>query len=203
MSVPEIDRSQLWRPKVWHPSETIKLVFVGYLAYRANLEAIQYLAEQVVPALDRAGIDSRISIIGNVGDARIPESVKRCPAIVLRGFVNDLAAEFSRHHAFMAPILSGTGIKSKVLEAMRLGIPVVGTPLAFSGINLPARQLLCWSCADEIPTLMARLTSPAQITAITTDARMFVQTEFSASVIDARWQAAIAATVRQADQSAA
>ncbi len=135
MAVPDVDASQAWTGNAWSPSRPLKLVFVGFLAYRPNIEAIEFLAKRVVPALNVTGIETQISVVGETRNVEIPKCVRDCSSIILRGFVADLYQEFDRNHAFIAPIFSGTGIKTKVLEAMRFGIPVVGTPMAFNGLT--------------------------------------------------------------------
>jgi glycosyltransferase involved in cell wall biosynthesis len=56
--------------------------------------------------------------------------------VIARGYVEDLAAAFQSHRIFVAPLLSGAGIKGKVLAALSHGIPVVLSPIAAEGIGL-------------------------------------------------------------------
>jgi glycosyltransferase involved in cell wall biosynthesis len=52
------------------------------------------------------------------------------------GFVDDLAEAYDRHRIFVAPLLSGAGVKGKVLAALAHGVPCVLTPTAAEGIGL-------------------------------------------------------------------
>jgi len=52
------------------------------------------------------------------------------------GFVSELADAYDPHRIFVAPLLSGAGIKGKVLEALARGIPCVLSPVAAEGIGL-------------------------------------------------------------------
>jgi len=56
------------------------------------------------------------------------------------GFVEDLADAYDRHRIFVAPLLSGAGIKGKVLSAIAHGIPTVLTPVAAEGIGVRTGQ---------------------------------------------------------------
>ena len=54
--------------------------------------------------------------------------------VVLKGFVDDYAAEVASHHIQLTPIAVGTGTKGKVLDAFANGLMVMGTPLALENI---------------------------------------------------------------------
>ena len=52
------------------------------------------------------------------------------------GFVEDAADAYDGHLVFVAPLLSGAGIKGKVLMALARGTPCVLSPMAAEGIGL-------------------------------------------------------------------
>jgi len=54
--------------------------------------------------------------------------------IELRGFVEDVREPLGRYALFVCPILSGSGMRVKLLEAFAAGIPVVSTPLGAEGL---------------------------------------------------------------------
>jgi glycosyltransferase involved in cell wall biosynthesis len=51
------------------------------------------------------------------------------------GFVEDSNAFISQHGILVLPLLSGSGVKIKVLEAMALGTPIVTTSVGAMGIE--------------------------------------------------------------------
>ncbi len=55
-------------------------------------------------------------------------------AIELIGFVEDVREPLSRYSVFICPILSGSGIRVKLLEAFAAGIPVVSTRIGAEGL---------------------------------------------------------------------
>jgi glycosyltransferase involved in cell wall biosynthesis len=55
--------------------------------------------------------------------------------IELRGFVEDVREPLSRYDVFVCPILSGSGMRVKLLEAFAAGIPVVSTKLGAEGLT--------------------------------------------------------------------
>jgi glycosyltransferase involved in cell wall biosynthesis len=63
--------------------------------------------------------------------------------VTVTGFVNDMRPFLWSGTVAVAPLIYGTGIQNKVLEAMACGIPVVASPTACEGIGAVAgRDLL-------------------------------------------------------------
>ena len=52
----------------------------------------------------------------------------------LVGFVEDVREPLARYSLFVCPILSGSGVRVKLLEAFAAGIPVVSTRLGAEGL---------------------------------------------------------------------
>ena len=50
------------------------------------------------------------------------------------GFVEDVRDPLSRYAIFVCPILSGSGVRVKLLEAFAAGIPVVSTRVGAEGL---------------------------------------------------------------------
>ena len=71
-------------------------------------------------------------IIGSDPPAR--HSLPEAEAIELVGFVEDVREPLKRYSVFVCPILSGSGVRVKLLEAFAAGIPVVSTRLGAEGL---------------------------------------------------------------------
>ncbi len=52
------------------------------------------------------------------------------------GFIDDVEEVYAKHLVFIAPLLSGAGIKGKVIGALISGIPTVLSPIAAEGTSL-------------------------------------------------------------------
>ena len=108
-------------------------VFIGMLTYQPNLDALRAYVRDVLPALDKASVEPpQLYVIG-----KAPEELRATAehrSITYLGYVPNLYGELLRHQVFFAPIVSGTGIKTKVIEAMAGGLPTIGLPAAFAGL---------------------------------------------------------------------
>ena len=56
--------------------------------------------------------------------------------IVYHGFVDDLEEYFQKATVFVCPLLFGSGMKIKIIEALYRGIPLVTTPIGAESIEL-------------------------------------------------------------------
>jgi glycosyltransferase involved in cell wall biosynthesis len=104
------------------------------------------------------------------------------------GYVADLASRLCEAAFFVAPIVSGTGIKTKVLEAMAAGVPVVTTPQGVSGLEVEHRRH-CFVCERpaDFPTAIRALADPALCAELGANARRYVEQNFSPEVLRRRW----------------
>jgi glycosyltransferase involved in cell wall biosynthesis len=110
-----------------HTPERFAL-FVGGTFY-ANRAGIQWFVHEVVPQ-----IDLPIYIVGR-GFEALKKELEIPGKVVVVGAVDSLEEWYHRAFFVIAPIFSGSGMKTKVAEALMFGKKVIGTPEAFSGYD--------------------------------------------------------------------
>lgn len=108
------------------------LSFLGSFNHHPNVEGAKWFCREVMPLLEDTG-----SLLTLYGSGMKPE-IKSLASehIIPAGFIEDIADAYDKHLVFTAPLLSGAGIKGKVLSAIAHGIPTVLTPVAAEGIGL-------------------------------------------------------------------
>ena len=109
-------------------------LFVGGIFY-ANLVGIRWFIKHVVP---RIGI--KICVVGK-GFEIYKNQLEVCGKVEVIGAVNSLNEWYSNAHFVIAPIFDGSGMKTKVAEALMYGKRIIGTPEAFSGYEEIAGQV--------------------------------------------------------------
>ena len=129
-----------------------QLLFLGNYEYSPNLEAVRWLAEEIMPRIWAERPDARL-VIG--GFAMPVEWAARWPDPRLQwlGYVEDLPTLQASCSLFIAPLRDGGGSKLKVLEAMAAGLPLASTAQGVSG--LLARPERDYLAADDSAGLAA------------------------------------------------
>jgi GT2 family glycosyltransferase len=109
------------------------MLFMGSFRHPPNQEGLLWFTRSVLPAVLAQKPTARLVIVGS--DTPPVHSLPALPDnIELRGFVDDVREPLGRYSVFVCPILSGSGMRVKLLEAFAAGIPVVSTPLGAEGL---------------------------------------------------------------------
>lgn len=129
LAVPNGIDERFFEPIATSPEFT--LVFVGNLSYAPNIEAVQFLYDAVLPLLP----ECTLLVSGAQPSRTLLHLSEENPQITLLGWVNDIRESYKSGSIFIAPMMIGTGMQNKLLEAMALGIPCVTTSLANNAIG--------------------------------------------------------------------
>ena len=122
------------------------MLFLGSFRHLPNQEALDWFTRTVLPAVLKRSPKARLIIVG----AEPPpiHSLPNLPDnIELRGFVDDVREPLARYAVFVCPILSGSGMRVKLLEAFSAGIPVVSTRIGAEGLTAKDGEIC--SLADD------------------------------------------------------
>lgn len=139
------------------PPASRTVTFLGTLSWPPNAEGVAWMAREVLPALRRLVPDVRARV-GGRGLAPALQREAEAAGLELAGWVDDPVAFMREAAAVVVPILSGSGISMKVLDAMRAGVPIVSTPAGVRGLDVEGgRQVLLASTAEEFADATARL----------------------------------------------
>jgi glycosyltransferase involved in cell wall biosynthesis len=111
-------------------------IFVGNFLHYPNLDAVNFILNEMVSE----GPDLKIAIAGPCLPENVVERLKNLSNISYHGHVEDLKPLYSRSCSVIAPLSIGAGIKGKVLEGLLLGMPVIGSEIAFEGIPVQDLQ---------------------------------------------------------------
>lgn len=109
------------------------LVFTGAMDYRANVDAVDWFARAVLPAVLAAQPGARFHIVGSRPAAAV-RALASLPGVHVTGAVPDVRPYVAHAAAAVAPLRIARGVQNKVLEAMAMAKPVLATPAAMDGI---------------------------------------------------------------------
>jgi GT2 family glycosyltransferase len=111
------------------------LLFVGGFNHEPNQEAVLWFARNVWPILLLRFPNLTLTLAGSNPTKEI--QALQANNILVTGYITDadLRLLYSRHRVSVAPLLHGAGVKGKVVEALRNGLPVVTTAIGGQGIE--------------------------------------------------------------------
>jgi len=114
--------------------ERAGIAFLGGYNHKPNVEAVEFMVKQVMPKLLAVRPDITFYIYGS----KMPEVFDEYASenVVIKGFAETLDGVYHDHRIFIAPLISGAGIKGKVLDAMAYATPTVLTDVAAEGTGL-------------------------------------------------------------------
>jgi glycosyltransferase involved in cell wall biosynthesis len=115
--------------------EPLTMLFVGSFRHDPNRVAVDWFVRSVLPLILEKRPAARLVIAGS--DPPPPHVYGGASAsIEMLGYVDDVREPLARYALFVCPILSGSGVRVKLLEAFAAGIPVVSTVVGAEGLAL-------------------------------------------------------------------
>lgn len=110
------------------------VLFVGNYGHRPNLHGLLWFVGEVWPSVASSHPEAVFEVVG----PGLDEGTRRRLAVAgirVMGRVEDLAARYQSASVFVNPILSGGGMRGKVLESFSCGLPVVSTRMGMEGVE--------------------------------------------------------------------
>ena len=113
--------------------EAATMLFLGSFRHDPNRVAVDWFVREVMPLILRRRPEARLTIVGS--DPPPAHTYADAEGhLEMVGFVDDVRAPLARYAVFVCPILSGSGVRVKLLEAFAAGIPVVSTHVGAEGL---------------------------------------------------------------------
>lgn len=157
-------------------TNTPRLVFLGDMSTPPNNDAIKYFMEEIYPNITT---EVDFYIVGRNPTEYIKNLQNR--QIHVTGSVEDVRSYLPIGSIFVSPMISGTGIKNKILEAMSMQLPVITTSKGISGINaIEYKEFILADTPEKFKDdIMHLLENPEEMIKIGENARKLVEKKYS------------------------
>ena len=115
------------------PKGPVDVAFIGSLDWLPNTEGLRWMLEHVWPLVMQRMPQACFYIAGR----HCPDWLKEgnWTGVKVVGEVPDALEFLKAHHLVAVPLLSGGGMRVKILEAMAAGRPVLSTSVGIEGIH--------------------------------------------------------------------
>lgn len=163
----------------------LDLCFIGAMDWMPNIQGMEWFVEEVMPTLRKTFPEIQVTVAGKKtpGSFMLLQSENLHPV----GEVPD-AKEFMLQHGLMiVPIISGSGIRIKILEGMALGKAILATTIAAEGLGLTnGENILIADTAEEFTAQIQRcISEPAYACRVGEKAHRFAYDNYrNASIFD-------------------
>lgn len=155
------------------------IVFCGNMGYEPNIRASKYLVEKVMPKVWAVMPEVKLLLAGATPHKSVRElSGER---VTVSGYVNDIRESYASARVFAAPMLTGSGLQNKLLEAMSMGIPCVTTSIANDSLHAQeGKEVLVGNTAETFAShLVKLLQDKSYANDLSTNGHAFVHNNFS------------------------
>lgn len=138
------------------------LVFTGNMSYPPNVEGAKRLAIAILPAVKKKCPHVRLLIAGANPASAIQALASA--EVVVSGWMEDIRVAYNSASVFVAPMLSGSGMQNKLLEAMSMSLPCVTTELAAAPLGVVhERECLIGSSDEELAQHIIQLLQDSKL----------------------------------------
>lgn len=154
----ELARTQFEAPRVdvvdngvdvdyFHPAdverEPNRLLFLGSLDWRPNLDAVTLLLEETFPNILSRTPNSHLDIVGRNPPTWLRQQADAISHVELHANVPDVRPFLWRAGMLVVPLRIGGGSRLKILEALATGCPVLSTRVGAEGLDLIPGEHFC------------------------------------------------------------
>ena len=156
------------------------LVFTGVMDYFPNVDGCLWFVDEVLPRVRERVPAARLSIVGS-SPSKAVRALDGRPGVEVTGFVPETRDWLARAAVAVAPLRIARGIQNKVLEAMAMGLPTVGTSKATQGVGGQAARdyLVADDVATQTEAVVRLLQDDAEAAALGARARAFVEEHYA------------------------
>jgi len=132
------------------------VVLTGSFHYGPNQEAAD-LMMRIMPEIRRRCGEAQLRLVGQRIPDRILERARSTAGVTIVGAVDDVRPELESAWVAVAPLARGSGSPLKVLEALAMETPVVGTDLVATSLRIDERQGFVRAGPHEFAAVVASL----------------------------------------------
>ncbi len=163
--------------------QNVSLFFIGSLDWKPNQEGLFWFLFKVWPICHAKFPHLSFYVAGR----NMPNRIKQMTldGVFMLGEVDDAVAFVNQHNIAIVPLLSGSGMRAKIIEAMALGKVVITTSIGLEGIEAQDGIDVCLANSPEefIDVIQYLLNHPADMIQIGINAHQYIVNNYESVTI--------------------
>ena len=165
------------------PSDQPELFHLGSMNWMPNVEGLEWFLEDVFPAI----LEKFPMLTFTMAGRSIPESLQRFASdhVIIAGEVENANEFMLSKDIMIVPLLSGSGIRIKIIEGMALGKTIITTSIGAEGLNVEnGKHIFIADTAEEFISVIEKcIKTPDICTIIGENARHYVALNHNIEVV--------------------
>jgi polysaccharide biosynthesis protein PslH len=170
-----------FRPQRDVDRDPAKLLFLGSLDWRPNLDAAALLLDDIFPKVRAADPNASLALVGRRPPEWLKARAAATPGARVFADVPDVRPFLATCGMLIVPLRIGGGSRLKILEALATETPVVSTRVGAEGLQLaPGRDLVVTETPGEMTAaILAAIRDPDELRDTAERGRLRVQARYS------------------------
>lgn len=136
---PHVVSTSEFSPSANNKEKVGNILFIGDFRHQPNQDALQWFLQSVFPLVKEQNLSLTFNVIGANFDDSMVKGLN-VEGVQIHGEVQDIKPWYDMAELFVNPVVTGGGMRGKVLEAMSMEKAVVSTPLGVQGISIKDRE---------------------------------------------------------------
>jgi glycosyltransferase involved in cell wall biosynthesis len=147
------------------PRDPNRIVFLGSLDWRPNLDAVRLLLDSVMPSVLAQEPRARLALVGRRPPRWLVERAQASEGVELHPDVPDVRPFLRQSGVMVVPLRIGGGSRLKIVEALASECPVISTRIGAEGLDLtPGEHLVEVESVDQLAAaLVDHLRQPQRL----------------------------------------
>jgi glycosyltransferase involved in cell wall biosynthesis len=170
------------------PVDHSRITFTGTMSYEPNHECAEYFIKSIFPLIQRRIPQTHFFVVG----MSPPEHLLKLSddKITVTGEVKNIQQYINQSAVMAVPLLSGGGMRFKILEACALGKAVVSTSVGAEGIDYTNNKniIIADTPEDFARQVCDLLDNPQKATELGLNARRLIESTYDTGIVKQQWK---------------
>ena len=111
------------------------ILFYGSMGGEQNVIAFWRLYNNILPEIKKENPSVKLIVLGATPPKEII-NLDKGNSIIITGYVEDVREYISKSSVMILPLVTGGGFRSRIIDVMAMGVPVIGTHNALDSIEM-------------------------------------------------------------------